>query len=76
MTEEEYLEQMREQQEWSERCEAADADEWERIKKLTADEINAELDARGISTVHAVSHVLAMVRDAKAKQRRRRVERN
>ena len=51
-------------------------DEMERIKNMTADEVKAELDARGIDTTKAVSHVLWMVKMAKRRQEQRRVEQN
>ncbi len=54
----------------------SDSEEWDRIKRMTADQIKEELDSKGISTTSAVSHVLEMVRDAKEKQMRRKVERN
>lgn len=50
--------------------------ELKRIHSMTADEIKAELDLRGIDTTKAVSHVLSMVREAKRAQERRQIEQN
>jgi hypothetical protein len=46
------------------------------VNSLTPEHVRAELDARQISTKNAVSHVLAMVREAKRTHKQRLQERN
>ena len=53
-----------------------DDKEWERIKSMSADDIQKECQARGIDTSKTVSVVLDMVRDIQRVIEKRRIEMN
>ena len=53
-----------------------DDKEWERIKSMSADDIQKECQARGIDTSKTVGVVLDMVRDIQRVIEKRRIEMN